>query len=146
LSILLYLIMSDVHCMRKRYGQPFTGVSIFLKKESHIVTNLAKELASFLKINDISFLGTSDCHHCCSIAGMLIIRVDRNYPKRTVSKIHAVYMLTFKLSGVLLSRPSMMGSILGFRLDSPAIVIASRTFSCPLGMRQMAANTWKHEN
>jgi hypothetical protein len=32
---------------------------------------LAKERASFLKvndINDISFLGTPNCHNCCSIA------------------------------------------------------------------------------
>jgi hypothetical protein len=32
---------------------------------------LAKEQASFLKvddIDDISFLGTPNCHHCCSIA------------------------------------------------------------------------------
>jgi hypothetical protein len=32
---------------------------------------LAKERASFLKINDIndiSFFGTPDCHHCRSIA------------------------------------------------------------------------------
>jgi hypothetical protein len=31
----------------------------------------AKERAPFLKandINDISFFGTPDCHHCCSIA------------------------------------------------------------------------------
>jgi hypothetical protein len=40
-------------------------------KESHIVTHYAKERVSFLNlndINDISFCGTSDCHHCCSIA------------------------------------------------------------------------------
>jgi hypothetical protein len=39
--------------------------------ESHIVTRFANERASFLNmndINDISFYGTSDCHHCCSIA------------------------------------------------------------------------------
>jgi hypothetical protein len=32
---------------------------------------LAKERVSFLKVNDIkdiSFLGTPNCHHCCSIA------------------------------------------------------------------------------
>jgi hypothetical protein len=31
---------------------------------------LAKERASFFKvndINDISFIGLPDCHHCCSI-------------------------------------------------------------------------------
>jgi hypothetical protein len=38
---------------------------------SGTVTRIAKERASVLKIydiNDISFLGTPDCHHCCSIA------------------------------------------------------------------------------
>jgi hypothetical protein len=39
---------------------------------------LAQARASFLKvndINDISFFGTPDCHHCCSIAyaAMLIL-------------------------------------------------------------------------
>jgi hypothetical protein len=40
-----------------------------LKKEPH--TRLAKERASFLNINDIndiSFFGTPNCHHCCSKA------------------------------------------------------------------------------
>jgi hypothetical protein len=35
------------------------------------VTGLAIEKASFLKsndINDISFFGALDCHHCCSKA------------------------------------------------------------------------------
>jgi hypothetical protein len=39
--------------------------------ESHIVTRLAYERASFLNMNDInviSFFGTSDCYHSCSIA------------------------------------------------------------------------------
>jgi hypothetical protein len=44
-----------------------------LLKESHIVICIAKERTSFLKINDfndISFFGTSDCHHCCaSVSG-----------------------------------------------------------------------------
>jgi hypothetical protein len=31
------------------------------------VTRLTKEPVSVLKINDISFFGTPDCHHCCSI-------------------------------------------------------------------------------
>jgi hypothetical protein len=38
-------------------------------RESHIVTHLANERASFLNmndINDIKFFGTSDCYHCCS--------------------------------------------------------------------------------
>jgi uracil-DNA glycosylase len=52
--------------MRKRDGRPFTGVSIKFVKEW-----LAKERASFLKINDIndiSLFGMSDCRPCCSIA------------------------------------------------------------------------------
>jgi hypothetical protein len=62
--------------MRKRDGRPWR-VNKFLK-ETHIVTGLAKERASFLKINDnndISFFETPGCHHCCSIAiaGMLIL-------------------------------------------------------------------------
>jgi hypothetical protein len=39
--------------------------------ESHKVTRLAIERASFLNmndINDISFFETSDYYHCCSIA------------------------------------------------------------------------------
>jgi hypothetical protein len=41
-----------------------------LMTESHIVTRLANERASFeyIGINDISLFGTSDCYHCCSIA------------------------------------------------------------------------------
>jgi hypothetical protein len=40
-------------------------------KESHTGTRLAKERASLLKtndINDISFFGTPDCHHCYAYA------------------------------------------------------------------------------
>jgi hypothetical protein len=40
------------------------------EKVPHIDTQ-AKERASFLKvyeINDISFLGTPNYHHCCSVA------------------------------------------------------------------------------
>jgi hypothetical protein len=49
-------------------------------KESHIVTRNAEERASFLKIIDISFFGTPDGHHCCSIAyaGMLILWLHLN--------------------------------------------------------------------
>jgi hypothetical protein len=42
-----------------------------LLKKSHLMTRITKEQASFLKINyinDISFFGTPDCYHCCSIA------------------------------------------------------------------------------
>jgi molybdopterin-guanine dinucleotide biosynthesis protein A len=55
--------------MRKRDERP-KRVNKFLK-ESHIVTRLAKEQASFFNINDIndiSFFRTPDCHHCYSIA------------------------------------------------------------------------------
>jgi hypothetical protein len=41
-----------------------------LVREPHSAC-LAKERASLLEIddiNDVSFFGTSDCHHCCSIA------------------------------------------------------------------------------
>jgi hypothetical protein len=57
--------------MRKRDGRQFTGVNKFFK--GHIVTRLAKERASFLKINninDISFFGTPDCHHCYYRSGI----------------------------------------------------------------------------
>jgi hypothetical protein len=37
-----------------------------LEREPHSDTRC--KIASFLKINDISFLGTPDCHHYCSIA------------------------------------------------------------------------------
>jgi hypothetical protein len=52
-------------------------------KESHVVTRLAKERASNLKINDIndiSVFGTPDCHNCCSRAkaGMLILWADQS--------------------------------------------------------------------
>jgi hypothetical protein len=56
--------------MRKRDRRfIYWRVNKFLK-EGHIVTRLAKERASFLKINDISFFETIDCHHCCySVSG-----------------------------------------------------------------------------
>jgi hypothetical protein len=62
----------SLHLMevRKRDGRQFISVNKFLK-ESHVVTSLAKERASFLKTNDsnnISLFGTPDSHHCCSIA------------------------------------------------------------------------------
>jgi hypothetical protein len=62
--------------MRKRDGR-FNGESIIFEL-CHIVTRLSIEKAPFFNINDIndiSFLGTPDCHHCCSIAkaGMLIL-------------------------------------------------------------------------
>jgi hypothetical protein len=40
------------------------------EKAQHSEVHLAKERVLFLKINDmndISFIGTPECHHCCSI-------------------------------------------------------------------------------
>jgi hypothetical protein len=59
---------SDGHCQCEKDGRPFPGVSIIF--ESVPVIRIAKERAAFLKINDfndISFFGTSECYHCCSI-------------------------------------------------------------------------------
>jgi hypothetical protein len=50
---------------KKRWTTIYWRVNKFLK-QSHIETRLAKEQASFLKINDIddiSLFGTPDCHH-----------------------------------------------------------------------------------
>jgi hypothetical protein len=70
------LHLMDTVNAKKRWTTIYWRVNKFLK-ESHIVTRFAKELVSFLKlndINDISFFGTSDCHHCCSsVVGMLIL-------------------------------------------------------------------------
>jgi hypothetical protein len=63
------LHLMDTINAKKRWTNIYSRVNKFLKK-SHIVTRLAKERASFLKINDIivfSFFGTPDCHHCCSM-------------------------------------------------------------------------------
>jgi hypothetical protein len=43
----------------------------FVPDTTRDMTRLAIEKAAFLNINDIndiSFLGTPDCHHCCSIS------------------------------------------------------------------------------
>jgi hypothetical protein len=62
---------SDRYCQsEKEMDDHLLACQQFLK-ECHIVTHRAKERASVLNINainDISFFGTSDCHHCCSIA------------------------------------------------------------------------------
>jgi hypothetical protein len=61
---------SDGHCQCEKEMNDHLRVKKFLKKR-HIVTRLAKERVSLLNvndINDISFLGTPDYHHCCSIA------------------------------------------------------------------------------
>jgi hypothetical protein len=62
---------SDGHCQcKKEMDDHLMACQQFLKK-CHTVTRLAIEKALFLKINDIndiSFFGTLDCHHCCSIA------------------------------------------------------------------------------
>jgi hypothetical protein len=63
------LHLMDTVNAKKRWTTIYWRVNKFLK-ESHIVTRLTKERASFLKINDInniSLSGTHDCHHCCSI-------------------------------------------------------------------------------
>jgi hypothetical protein len=60
---------SDGHCQcEKKMDDHLLACQQILEKESHIVTRLAKERTSFLNINDNSFFGTPDCHHCCSIA------------------------------------------------------------------------------
>jgi hypothetical protein len=61
---------SDGHCQcEKKMDYHLLACQHILEKEPHS-DSLAKERASFLKINDIndtSILGTPDCH-CCSIA------------------------------------------------------------------------------
>jgi hypothetical protein len=59
--------MMDTVNAKKRWTTIYWRVNKFLIK-NQVVTRLAKERVSFLKINDISFFGTPDCHHCCSIA------------------------------------------------------------------------------
>jgi hypothetical protein len=61
------LHLTDTVNAKKRWTTIYWRVNNF-SKESHIVTRIAKERASFLKINDISLFGTPDCYHCCSIA------------------------------------------------------------------------------
>jgi hypothetical protein len=58
---------SGGHFNAKKRATIYRRVHKFLK-ESHIVTRPAKKRASSLNINDISFFGMPDCHHCCSIA------------------------------------------------------------------------------
>jgi hypothetical protein len=62
---------SDGHCQsQKEMDDHLLACQQFLT-ESHTMTRLANDRASFLSMNDIndnSFFGTSDCHHCCSIA------------------------------------------------------------------------------
>jgi hypothetical protein len=62
---------SDGHCQCEKEKDNHLLVCQQFLKESHAVTRLANERASFLKINDIndiSFFGTSYCQHRCSIA------------------------------------------------------------------------------
>jgi hypothetical protein len=61
--------LMDTVNAKKRWTIILLACQQFLT-ESHKVTRFANERASFLNmndINDISFIGTSDCHHCCSI-------------------------------------------------------------------------------
>jgi hypothetical protein len=60
------LHLMDTVNAKKRWTTIYWRVNKFLK-ESHVVPRLAKERASVLKINDISFFGTPDWHHFCSI-------------------------------------------------------------------------------
>jgi hypothetical protein len=86
------LHLMDTVNAKKRWTIIYWRVNKFLKETYtyHIVIlhTPCKERASFLKINninDISFLGTPDCHHCCSIAiaGMLILWVCMYVPPCT---------------------------------------------------------------
>jgi hypothetical protein len=64
------LHLMDTVNAKKRWMTIYWPVNKFLIKVPHSDT-LPKERASFLKVNDIddiSFLRTPDCHHCCSIA------------------------------------------------------------------------------
>jgi hypothetical protein len=61
------LQLMDTVNAKERWTTIYWRVNKILNK-SHIMTRFAKERASFLKINEISFFGTPDCHHCCSIA------------------------------------------------------------------------------
>jgi hypothetical protein len=57
---------SDGHCQCKKEMDDHLLAFVLFLKESYIVTRFVKKRASFLKINyiNISFFGTSDCHHC----------------------------------------------------------------------------------
>jgi hypothetical protein len=61
---------------KKRWTTIYWRVNKFLK-ESHLVTRLAKERATFLKINDISFFGTPDCHCCSTAKAEMLILCDK---------------------------------------------------------------------
>jgi hypothetical protein len=66
---------------KNRWTTIYWRVNNFWHSESHIVTRLANERASFLNmndINDISFFGTSDCYHRCSIALATSLRIGDN--------------------------------------------------------------------
>jgi hypothetical protein len=53
------LHLMDTANAKKRWTTIYWRVNKFFK-QSQMVTRLTKERGSFLKINDISFLGTSD--------------------------------------------------------------------------------------
>jgi hypothetical protein len=66
---------SDGHCQReKEMDDHILTCQQILKKEPHSDTQSLRASIIF-DINDISFFGTPDYHHCCSIAkaGMLIL-------------------------------------------------------------------------
>jgi hypothetical protein len=62
---------SDGHCQcKKEMDDHLLACQQIFEKVPHS-DSLAKERASFLKVNDINdilFLGTLNCHYCCSIA------------------------------------------------------------------------------
>jgi hypothetical protein len=62
---------SDGHCQCQKEKDDLLPACQQFLTESHIVTRLANEQASFLNMNDIDeilFFETSECRHCCSIA------------------------------------------------------------------------------
>jgi hypothetical protein len=62
---------SNGHCQCQKQMDDHLLACQQFSTESHIVTRVAIERASFLNIddiNDISFFGTSDCYLCCSKA------------------------------------------------------------------------------
>jgi hypothetical protein len=59
------LRLMDTVNAKKRWMTIYWRVNKFLKK-CYIVTHLLKSEHHFLKL--MTFLGTPNCHHCCSIA------------------------------------------------------------------------------
>jgi hypothetical protein len=70
------LSLKDTVNAKMRWTTIYCRVNKFLKK-SHIVIRFVKRVSFFKMndINDISFFGTSDCHHFCSNS-MLVVSVS----------------------------------------------------------------------